>query len=475
MSGTRCLIVVWDGFRPSDMSRELTPQLVALAQAGTTFVNSRCAYPSLTRVNCASLICGSRPSVHGIVGNLMYLPAIDPGKASTLASAAVVRALAQARGGHLFGGCPSLGEVLAGNGLDLAVVSAASPGSTTIIGWGARITVGDGVVEPDSARRYVDRFGPSPGRKSPNTTALNHYIAAVACDEVIPRLSPDVVLVWLGEPDASQHYTGIRTPETLAAIQANDRILADLVSAVGADCDIIVTSDHAHTPVNVQPEHTKDVLERGTGLRDGRDFILASDGVHLLVPATEAVVRGVIAALRGTGTVGAVFTRDPHPDAMPMSEVHIGGPWAPDVKYSHLVGEGDEVLVGAECAYRATHGSISGTDMGNLLVAAGPTFRSAETSSVPCGIVDIAPTVTEILGLGQPEQWQGRPLREAFNADSGGDNGAGPQVVTCDIEHESVHPLGRTRQSVQRRRVGDTMYVMSGSAVTQEAEAGAVS
>lgn len=52
--------------------------------------------------------------------------------------------------------------------------------------------------------------------------------------------------------------------------------------------------------------------------------------------------------------------------------------------------------------------------MRNTLIAAGPRLRQGSVSEIPCGIVDIAPTLLHCLGLPVPEGWQGRVLSEAL-------------------------------------------------------------
>ena len=78
MRERRVVIVVWDGLRPDLVVPEATPTLAAMAASGTWVRDSYCAYPSETRVNATTLATGCQPGRHGIVGNSLYVPEVDP-------------------------------------------------------------------------------------------------------------------------------------------------------------------------------------------------------------------------------------------------------------------------------------------------------------------------------------------------------------------------------------------------------------
>lgn len=440
-------VVVWDGFRPDHLSPELTPNLVRLASDGMWLRQSRSAYPPHTRVNCASLVTGSWPIRHGLPANRLYVPELDEAAPVTLADGDTVRGLAALRGGELFN-VPSLGRVLSDAGKTFCVVSAASRGSTSILGWQASAVIcQDGPAVPAGlGDRVVAMCGRSPGRVVPS--AVNEWVTQVATRFAIPELRPDVLLMWLCEPDASQHYEGVGSTAALAAIRANDRLLGDLVAAIGPDGNIMVLSDHGHTQVRRVGPTTVEAIERLTGLRSGEDFVATtSDGVYA---RGSSSVDDLVEAVQQVSTVGPVFTRAPHPEAMALETLQLGGEWAPDVKYSHTC-VNSHVLAGAEQDYISTHGTLNTSDLNNLFVAAGPAFRRGQVSSTPCGIVDVAPTVLHLLGASAPDAWQGRVLTEAL---------AGGADITADgtVVHDA-------RQEVVLATVADTTYVMSGRRV----------
>ena len=72
------LIIVFDGLRPDQVTAENCPNLYGLARRGVEFINHHATFPTLTRVNVASLFTGCHPGRHGITTNYMYLPDVDP-------------------------------------------------------------------------------------------------------------------------------------------------------------------------------------------------------------------------------------------------------------------------------------------------------------------------------------------------------------------------------------------------------------
>ena len=54
------------------------PNLARLKQAGVWCANGHSVFPTVTRVNSASIGSGTVPSVHGIVSNTMWVDAVSP-------------------------------------------------------------------------------------------------------------------------------------------------------------------------------------------------------------------------------------------------------------------------------------------------------------------------------------------------------------------------------------------------------------
>lgn len=71
-------IFVVDGLRPDSINAADTPTIERLRREGVDYVNSHSVFPTSTRINAASLITGAYPSRHGIVGNSMFVPGVNP-------------------------------------------------------------------------------------------------------------------------------------------------------------------------------------------------------------------------------------------------------------------------------------------------------------------------------------------------------------------------------------------------------------
>ena len=160
-----------------------------------------------------------------------------------------------------------------------------------------------------------ERVGPPPVREIP-AVAANTWLKRVLLEYVLPELAPDVVLMWLCEPDTSQHYRGLGSPEAVTAITANDAALGDIIAATEASnvpTSIIVTSDHGHSTITDAVSLTGLLVEAGfaTELTDGR--ILRAD--HSLTvedhPDAAPLTRRLAEWLTTRPWVGALFGWSP--------------------------------------------------------------------------------------------------------------------------------------------------------------------
>ena len=95
MTARLVIVFVVDGLRPDAITAADTPTLHRLRAEGVWYANSHAVFPTVTRVNAATLATGGQPGTHGIVGNQMYIPAVDAERAiDTSAIAASARWIA---------------------------------------------------------------------------------------------------------------------------------------------------------------------------------------------------------------------------------------------------------------------------------------------------------------------------------------------------------------------------------------------
>src|SRR5258706_11701029 len=75
------LVFVVDGLRPDGIDADDPPTLHRLRADGVSFAAAHATFPTVTRVNAATLATGAHPRAHGILGNTMYVPAVNERRA----------------------------------------------------------------------------------------------------------------------------------------------------------------------------------------------------------------------------------------------------------------------------------------------------------------------------------------------------------------------------------------------------------
>ena len=124
----RHLLIVLDGLRPDYVTPSLMPTLYALGQRGVVMTQHHAVYPTVTRVNASSISTGAYPEAHGLMGNAVFFPDVDPsGFLSTSDRANLLRIAAA---GEPLLTSTTLGEVLQTAGKRLLGTSSGSSGSS---------------------------------------------------------------------------------------------------------------------------------------------------------------------------------------------------------------------------------------------------------------------------------------------------------------------------------------------------------
>src|SRR5262249_9474094 len=128
----RQLIIVVDGLRPDYVTPDVMPNLYALGKRGIVFTNHHSVFPTVTRVNASSISTGAYPERHGVLGNSVFFPAIDPARFLDTSNRDTMIKVHQATGGNLLTS-QTLGEALQAAGRKMLVVSAGSSGSAYLL------------------------------------------------------------------------------------------------------------------------------------------------------------------------------------------------------------------------------------------------------------------------------------------------------------------------------------------------------
>jgi arylsulfatase A-like enzyme len=483
------VVFVVDGLRPDAITAEDTPTLFRLRAEGVDFASSHSVFPTVTRVNAATLATGTQPGTHGIVGNQLYVPAVEPRRAFDTGDHRNLRRLADAAGGRLVL-TATLADRLHGHGLRLVGVSSGSTGSAFLLNPAAPTGVGavvNGYFDPARTVAYpsgvseaiLATFGPAPAKgRGGRYDAAVAWAQRVLREYVLPDLRPTVVLDWLTEPDHSQHDAGVGSPEARAALQHADREIARTLTTLDdlgltATTDVLVASDHGFTTNAAGVDVTGALIEAGLkAAPDSTDVILASSGQAVAVHV-EGGDAGRVARLarfvRAQPWGGVMFTAarapgDPHgavEGTFALDLIHVAGARAPDLLLTFpwtsepnafgVRGTDRASISGGARLYPSDHGSMSPWNVRNTLFARGAGFKRGATVRTPVGNVDVAPTVLALLGL-PADGLDGRVLREAFV-----DGPDAEQVVAVTRVH--TVEAGAYRAALQVSEVDGRRYV----------------
>ena len=159
----RHLLIVVDGLRPDYVTAEVMPNLTALGKRGVVFKRHHSVYPTVTRVNASSISTGAYPDAHGLMGNTVFFPRVDPSKFLDTSDRNSLLKIIAAEGRLLT--APTLGESLKAAGRKLLVVSSGSSGSAFLNNLSSRCFCHDtcGVDRVGSGRSPYRR-GPANAR-----------------------------------------------------------------------------------------------------------------------------------------------------------------------------------------------------------------------------------------------------------------------------------------------------------------------
>ncbi len=233
-SRSRQMLIVLDGLRPDYLTPQLMPALSALGQRGVVMTRHHAVFPTVTRVNASSIATGAYPEAHGLLGNAVFVPAVDPARFFTTADRDNLLRV-EAAGLPLLT-VPTLPEVLeAAAGQRLLVASAGSSGSAYLLNHtgsaGATLHYEFGRPETLYAEA-LDHLGAVPDADTPNH-ARNRRIVDALLDVGLPAVDPAVTVLWLSDPDTTAHAHGIGHPLTVEALFRLDAEIA--LVATGPD------------------------------------------------------------------------------------------------------------------------------------------------------------------------------------------------------------------------------------------------
>jgi arylsulfatase A-like enzyme len=410
----------------------VTPTIHRLARDGVTFARHHAVFPTVTRVNAASMVTGRHPGGHGLLGNTLVVPEWAPYRAIP-ALVPELEAIAGATGRVLL--APTLGEMLRPHGLTFGTVVGGTSGNAYVQHPHAA-RVGGAVLHPeftlpaDHHAPMIERFGPWPPKRAPAIGRIRQA-ADVLLGYLLPEVDPEVALVWFPEPDTSQHAAGVGSPPAVEALTAADAELGRVLTELGrrgVEPDVLVVSDHGYSTVARLIPIEDLVREAGfpPGDASGGVTVAANGGAALFYvrdsdPGVLERLTGWLVAQPWAGALVAGRGEGATLGLLPGDLLGLAGPRAADVVLSFRwdsAGTANGFAGVADSAEGApglgTHGSGSPHELRCVLIASGPSFRQRLVTELPSGNVDIAPTVLRLLGVTTDAALDGRPLIEGL-------------------------------------------------------------
>ena len=448
------IVLVVDGLRPDSITPEVTPNLNRLKTSGVWYEQAHSVFPTVTRVNTASISTGTLPSKHGIVSNAIYLPAISNSVVSN-GDYEHLLTLGKQNGGRIVRP-KTLGEYFQTAGISYIALSSGSTGNAVLLnptapyGNGSLINPGfekgSRVAFPDALNTaLLTRFGTP---KADDADGPMLWVERVLREYVLDALRPQVIVNWMGRTDSAQHRSGVGSPEAIAALRLVDQQIGLLLERLRQmnleeHCNIIVTSDHGF-----DYEPAADVLAplRESGIAAG-DIVVDNEGGSTLFYVKDhdpEKISRLAASFQANPDTNAIFV----PARRPKGGVRQCSPGAvkgfvtgtfalelanqcptsggPDMIVTHRWESkpnpfgvpGTQWVAGgpdaARQAARNGHGGLNPYVTRSTLLASGRDFALGKTIELPAGNQDIAPTLLTIMGLPVPSTLDGRVLSEAL-------------------------------------------------------------
>ena len=299
----KVIIFVWDGLRPDSINASDTPNLFALREAGVDFTDNHSSYPTFTMINAASFATGGFAGTTGYYGNQLWQPGpegpdaagkpVDFQQPVFSEDYAILQDLTTFYRNELF-----LVETLfeAAQKAGLSTVAIGKTGAAFIQDYkrGGMMLDEKTVLPLDFAKELQAAGIPLPATtpnayakgeivltaengdptafkqlkrlkdgKSADATDISgspykaalQYMFDVYVKYVLPKKNPDLSVVWIRDPDTSQHAFGVGSANARDALRSNDLMLGQLRGALKelgleTTTDIIVVSDHAHSNIS---------------------------------------------------------------------------------------------------------------------------------------------------------------------------------------------------------------------------------
>jgi len=477
------VLIVWDGMRPDCVTEQDAPTLWKLAKAGIVFRNHHSVYPSATNVNGTALVTGVYPEHSGIIANHVYQPEIENKKSIDVENPAVVKKGDELTGGN-YVAYPTIAELVRAAGRQTVTVTAKTVGFLQDRHFDSKrdkdsATLVFGQMQSSEAlAALVKLIGPFPTSFAQKDSWTTKALTDVFWKDRVPAFS----LLWLSEPDGTQHEIAPGSPEARAAIKSADDKLAAVISALDrlgtrSTTDIFVVSDHGFSTIErsidlrkILSEANFDAVTEFSNKPKPGQIMLSGNGgtvFFYVVQHDAAVTRRLVEFLQQSDFAGVILTRDKLPGTFGLEQAKIDHEHAPDVVMAFRWNDqknqfGVPGMIDADwqrAAGKGTHATLSRFDMHNTLIAAGPSLWRSTVDDYPTGNADLAPTILSILGITPSKKMDGRILGEVL-AES---DLVVPRPEPEFLDAKRDFPAGTWHQKLKIFRVGSTIYLDEGN------------
>jgi hypothetical protein len=437
------------------------------------------------------MVTGLYPGKSGIIANFVYRPDIDSHHAVGIELPPVVEKCDQlSNGKHI--SAPTIAELVQHAGTRSIIASSKTVGLLLDRQFGMRrdrknrnavamkdsVTLWAGLCVPNMLLAPItERLGPFPLANLKKDSWTSEALIEFLWKDDVPAFS----MLWLGQPDLTQHETAPGAPAAIAAISSADKSLAAVLLALDAHkvretTDVFVVSDHGFSTIKRSIDLHKILNDAGFSAatefkgepKPGNIMLVGNGGSVLfyVIGHDAAVTRRLVEFLQQSDFAAVIFTKKPMEGTFSLDQAKLENDRAPDVVMAFRWDDsknqfGIPGMIDADwqrAAGEGTHATLSRFDMHNTLIAAGPDIKRGETDDLPTGNLDLAPTILHILGIKPAQEMDGRILSEAMTI-------AAPsqKAETKTVEATKHFRSGSWRQSLQISRIGSTVYLNEGN------------
>ena len=348
------VVLVWDGMRPDFITPQYAPTLSQMAKEGVFFKNHHPVFPSSTEVNGAALATGVYPNRSGIVANSEHRPELSyMGGVATEGLDNIRRADLLSGGHYLL--VPTLPEMLQKAGFPTVIA-----GTKPVVILHDRSAKRVGRAETESAVLFAgqtipksllksleeDVGGKFPTSNSVPNTDKDIWTTKAVVNGLWKDDVPKYTLLWLYDPDSTQHAEGVGSDQAQAAIASVDKCLDEVLTAldekeVRDKTDVLVTSDHGFSNIRRGPDVVEALKKakfkayrRFDDPESGDILVVGLGGAVMfyVVDHNEETVRKLVEFLQGTDFAGVIFARPAIEGTFPMQAARLNG-----TTYSRLI------------------------------------------------------------------------------------------------------------------------------------------